>query len=219
MNIIISGYGKMGREVEKELKNHNLYIVSRETNSTFNDIKETIDVIIDFSHPNQIYQIEKYLLLHPNTSLIIGTTSYNEKQMNIVNSISKTHKVIMFSNFSKGCNIFFKLVEVLSLYLNDEQIYLLEKHHKEKKDSPSGTSKTIVSSLNKNVEVTSIRSGEIKGEHQLDIYFNNEMISLKHVTYSRKAFVERMDHILELLKSLDVGLYTKENLDIWKEMK
>ena len=59
MNIIISGYGKMGRKVEKELKDHNLYIVSRETNSTFNDVKETIDVIIDFSHPDQIYQIEK----------------------------------------------------------------------------------------------------------------------------------------------------------------
>ena len=219
MNIIISGYGKMGKELEKKLKNHNLYIVSRETNLTFNDIKDEIDVIIDFSYPDQIYEISKYLLINPYTNLIIGTTSYNEEQLELIKNIGKTHKVIMFSNFSKGCNILFKLVEVLSSYLSDEQIYLLEKHHKDKKDSPSGTSKTIIESLNKKLEVTSIRSGKIRGEHQLDIYFNNEMISLKHIAYSREAFVERMNHILELLETLDVGLYTKENLDIWKEMK
>lgn len=219
MNIVISGYGKMGKEVEKELKEHNLYIVSRETNLKFKDIEEDIDVIIDFSYPDQIYEIEQFLSLHNNTSLIIGTTSYSENHIEVIKQISKNHKVIMFSNFSKGCNIFFKLAEMLSSYLTEEQIYLIEKHHKYKVDSPSGTSKTIIDSLNKKVEVISIRSGEIKGEHQLDIYFNNEMISLKHIAYSRKAFVERMNHILALIRTLDVGLYTKENLDIWKEMK
>ncbi len=219
MKIIISGYGKMGKELEQELKQHKVYIVSKETNTRFEDIKEVIDVVIDFSYPNQIYEIEKYLSMSPNTNLIIGTTSYNHKQIETIKNISKEHKVIMFSNYSKGCNIFLKLIKLLSSYLNEEQIYLLEKHHKYKTDSPSGTSKTIIETLDKKVETISIRSGEIIGEHQVDVYFNNEMISLKHIAYSRKAFVEEINHILELIKELDVGLYTKENIDLWKEKK
>ena len=219
MNIIICGYGKMGHELEKELKNHNLFIVSKETNLTVNDIEDSIDVIIDFSYPDMISKIEDFLNKNKSTSLIIGTTSYNEEQLDIIKKISKTHKVIMFSNYSKGINILFKLLECLKKYTKDDMVYLIEKHHKNKKDIPSGTSVSIKEILNKDIPTFSIREGEILGEHQLDVYFNYETISIKHIAYSRKAFVEGVVHILKQLEMLDVGLYTKENLDIWKEKK
>ena len=74
MNIAISGYGKMGKSLENRLiKNHNLTIISPETNTSFKDIKVDIDVIIDFSNHEVIKDIEKYLL-NKKCSLIIGTT-------------------------------------------------------------------------------------------------------------------------------------------------
>ena len=63
MNIAISGYGKMGKSLENQLiTKHNLIIVSPETNTSFEDIKENIDVIIDFSSHEVIKDIEEYLL-------------------------------------------------------------------------------------------------------------------------------------------------------------
>ena len=58
MKILISGYGKMGKEIEKELKQHELFIVSKENGLTYKDIKEEIDVIIDFSSHEAIFDIK-----------------------------------------------------------------------------------------------------------------------------------------------------------------
>ena len=123
MKILISGYGKMGKEIEKELNRHELFIVSKENGLTYKDIKEEIDVIIDFSSHEAIYDIQEYLINMKNTSLIIGTTNYSDLENEVIKEISKNHTVIKLANFSKGVNLLYKLVEVISTYLKDENIY------------------------------------------------------------------------------------------------
>ena len=219
MKILISGYGKMGKEIEKELNDHQLFIVSKENGLTYKDIKEEIDIIVDFSSCEVIYDIQEYLRDKENTSLIIGTTNYSTLENEVIKEISKSHTVIKLANFSKGVNILYKLVEVISTYLKDENIYLIEKHHKYKKDFPSGTSKTIKEIINYPINILEIKSGEIIGTHELDIYFENERLSLDHEAFSRKAFVDGVIQAVNIIKTLPVGLYDRGNLNLWKEMK
>lgn len=219
MKILISGYGKMGKEIEKELKQYELFIVSKENGLTYKDIKEEIDVIIDFSSHEAIYDIKEYLIDKKNTSLIIGTTNYSDLESEVIKEISKNHTVVMFSNFSKGVNLLYKLVEVVSTYLKNENIYLIEKHHKYKKDFPSGTSKTIKEIIDYPINILEIKSGEIIGTHELDVYFENERLSLVHEAFSRKAFVEGVIQAVNIIKNLPIGLYNRENLNLWKETK
>ena len=220
MKIIISGYGKMGKELEKELsKDNNLFVVSPETKTRFEDIKEEIDCIIDFSSHLVLKDIYSYLL-HKKCALIIGTTGYNLEEENIINKISKDHVVIKFSNYSKGMNLYFDLVELISKYnLSSKEILIKETHHKEKKDIPSGTALTIKEILNKDVSIESFRKEDEIGEHQVSINLNNEEIFLIHKSYSRKIFVDGVKEIIKKIGYLKNGLYGRENLNIWKEKK
>ena len=98
-------------------------------------------------------------------------------------------------------------------------IYLIEKHHKHKKDFPSGTSKTIKEIINYPINILEIKSGEIIGTHELDIYFENERLSLFHEAFSRRAFVDGVIQAVNIIKTLPIGLYNRENLNLWKETK
>lgn len=220
MKIVISGYGRMGKELEKVLSNHQLYIISKETNLSFDEFTENVDIIIDFSFHDVIYSISNYLERHPFTKLIIGTTNYTQQEYSIIKNISKEHTVLMSSNYSKGMNIYFDLLELLSKYnLDNEELIINEKHHLGKLDSPSGTAKEMRKILNKNIKINSYREGDIIGEHMLEIYFKNEVLTLSHKANSRKAFVEYMNEIIDRVIDLNVGLYSLEDINIWSERK
>ena len=174
MKIIISGYGKMGKELEKILQDHELTIVSPETNISFTDINFPVDVIVDFSIAKVINEIYDYSRKYSDVKIIIGTTNYSNSELELIDELSKSHVVIKSSNYSKGMNILFSMIETLSRYdLNEEDIYLIEKHHKYKKDSPSGTSKTIKDLISKPIQIECIKNGDIIGEHKLDVYLEN----------------------------------------------
>ena len=130
MKIILSGYGKMNKALEKLLYSHQLFIVSPETGLDFKEINEEVDIIIDFSFHKVIHVISEYLENKKKIKLIIGTTGYTNDELEIIEKISKNHVVVMSSNFSKGINMFFSMVKKLAEYnLDDYNIYLLEKHH------------------------------------------------------------------------------------------
>lgn len=220
MNIILSGYGKINKEVNKKLKEHNVTIIDNDLDWIKLNDEKKYDLIIDFSIPRAINQIERFLFKHKETSLIIGTTGYNNQQEEIIETISKKHKVIKFDNFSRGMNAFFSLIKELKEYiLSSDELYLKEVHNKYKLDSPSGTSKYITTLLNREVPILSIRNGDAIGTHQLDIFLNNEKITLIHEVYSREVFVDGVINSINLIDNLEVGLYTKENINLWIEKK
>lgn len=220
MKIILSGYGKMNKALEKLLYSHQLFIVSPETGLDFKEINEEVDIIIDFSFHKVIHVISEYLENKKNIKLIIGTTGYTNDELEIIEKISKNHVVVMSSNFSKGINMFFSMVKKLAEYnLDGYNIYLLEKHHKYKVDSPSGTSKTIKELVDKPIKIECIKNGDIIGEHTLDIYLENERLSISHTAYSRNVFCQGVVDILDSLVNLKPGFYSLEDLNLWKEKK
>lgn len=150
MNIILFGYGKMGRMVEQYATARGHSILLKVDSSNMNNLApEHVkggDVVIDFSIPEAVLpHIE--ICFAANVPIVVGTTGWYA-QLDQVKSACQTgkHTLLYASNFSIGVNIFFHINKMLAKIMNNYPSYdvqLEEIHHTEKKDSPSGTAITL----------------------------------------------------------------------------
>ncbi len=196
MKITLIGYGKMGKEIEKVLadRGHELSgIVENEKH--LKDFTKTDNFCIDFTTPEAF--INNFEMISEKFSgAIVGTTGWNNISEKVTNTFKSKNKPFVYaSNFSVGVNIFFDLVEKSSELLSKLKSYdpyIVEMHHKEKKDSPSGTANTIKEIINKkyssDISIASVRSGNIKGIHEAGFESVTDKISLRHEAYSREGF-------------------------------
>ena len=243
MNISIVGYGRMGQMVEKAANQLNIPIVSKidpshpnATHKFFNkESMEQVDVCIAFSQPDAAYQniLDACKWKKP---LVIATTGWLDKLDQAREVITKNNNAVIYSsNFSLGVNLFFALLQKASKLMNSFPIYdafVHEFHHRHKKDSPSGTAKTIGNLLidsmdNKNTIVTeslsnrsisndelhisSTRGGEIPGTHS--VFFDSEFdtIELTHRARNRMGFAHGAIHAAEWIQDKK-GLFTEKDM-------
>jgi 4-hydroxy-tetrahydrodipicolinate reductase len=212
MKIIISGYGKMGREVEKAalVKGHEI-LDRLETPddwvSKTNKISQA-DVIIDFSTPASVLgNIRNCFDLH--LPIVVGTTGWHEK-IPIVKEWCRDENQAIFvgSNFSLGVNILYGLTRQLSEILNrfdNYEIRLEEIHHVHKLDSPSGTAINLANIILENIgrkqnwvnhkqekaeelEILSSREDEIAGIHTITCESDTDKLILRHEAKGRQGF-------------------------------
>ncbi len=212
MNILILGYGKMGKAIE-ELAVERGHIVKHKININntnalkFIDPKE-IDVAIEFSEPSAAYDNVKYCV-EKGIPVVSGTTGWLDKKTEI-DAICLKNKGAFFyaSNFSLGVNLFFHLNKMLARLMNrypEYKISLTEIHHTEKKDAPSGTAITLaegiieeipskkswVNELNEMEEllpIVSLRQEEVPGTHLVSYASEVDDIEIRHVAHSRAGF-------------------------------
>lgn len=197
MNVVISGYGKMGRMIEGILLNKQIsYITTEDVKSVASDIAK-VSVCIDFTTPLAIR--DNYIFLADNfNSVVIGTTGWDDIRNDVIEYFNQKNTTLIYaSNFSIGVNIFFRLAEITSAFttsLSDYDPYLIEWHHKQKLDSPSGTANTIADIVSKQTgkkfEISSVRAGNIPGIHELGFESEIDRITLRHEAFSRKGFAE-----------------------------
>ena len=196
MKITIIGYGKMGKEIEKVLlkRGHEIAgIIDNE--DQLKELKNSDNFCIDFTAPDALKNNYE-MIADKFNGAIVGTTGWNDISEKVINTFkSKSKPFVYASNFSVGVNVFFDLVErgsELLSKLKDYDPYILEMHHKEKKDSPSGTAVTTKEIINKfynnDISIASIRSGNIKGIHEAGFESQIDKISIKHEAYSREGF-------------------------------
>lgn len=215
IKIALIGYGKMGHLIDDIAKKHNIKIVSKIDPLIFkNDINEDTvadaDVCIDFSQPNSVIQNAKKLI-ELKKNVVIGTTGWFSHLDEIKDIVEKNQTGFIYSsNFSLGMNIFFKIVDYatkLTSKIEDYDIYGLEKHHRQKMDSPSGTAKMLTDIILKNFSVkdtpqfdkvnrkinknefhfASIRAGHIFGEHTIGLDSSADQIILSHQLKNRSG--------------------------------
>lgn len=154
MNIIISGYGRMGKEVEKIVLERNHKIVAiidnvNDFNRQINQIQQA-DVAIDFSFPDvaadNILRFFKY-----NIPVVIGTTGWFNRFEEIKNQCIEQKQTLFWStNMSLGVNLYFKLNHQLAEIMNRYNDYIPsveETHHIHKKDAPSGTAISLANDI------------------------------------------------------------------------
>lgn len=239
MKIALIGFGKMGREVEQLVKEkHQIVSISfkRITDGLdLNGIKKA-DVAIDFTAPDAVLS-NISAVSQIGTNLVIGTTGWYDHLAEVKKIAAKSKIGIIYgSNFSIGANIFFQVVRTASerfAGFPQYDVYGIETHHTGKKDSPSGTAKTlgeIILATSKTKKVFqnerlnrqirpeelhfgSIRGGTNPGRHEIVFDSSADEVRLIHQAKGRQGFAQGAIMAAEYIKGKK-GLYSFEDLFI-----
>ncbi len=241
--------GRMGKFVEKEIEAVGemeiLAGVGRDENARipspypiYNSIQEVVekcDVIIDFSHFSLAQEVLTYAQ-KTKTPLILCTTGLEAETLNQVEETSKSVAIVRSYNMSVGINLIDTVLKEISnkLYNLDFDIEVVEKHHKNKIDAPSGTAimfaNTMKEALYVNTELTydrtkrkekrkkeeigisSVRGGSIPGEHSILFAGSDEVIEIKHTALSPVIFVKGAVLAAKWILGKEKGLYTMKDV-------
>lgn len=204
---ICGSTGKLGKLIIDEIDNNPNYLLLEPITREIN-VNPNTNVIIDVSSKDGTKNLIDYLIkMKLNYPLIIGTTGLEDETKMKIEIYSKKAPVALISNFSDGIPKFKKIVDELDKLGINWKFNLIEKHHIHKKDSPSGTAKTLVDNIKHDCEIKSIREGEIVGYHELHIENESEEITIIHNAKSRNIFAKGcMKYIPWILKQKN-GIY------------
>ena len=246
MNILLNGAsGRMGKEIIDVVKRQNdMKIVcgfSKEEcidgefpiYNKIGDIKENIDVIVDFSVPEATFEVLKYAKKN-KIPTVIATTGFNEEQLKEIEEISKEIPIFKSSNMSLEINLMASLVQKVAEVLKESDIEIIEAHHNKKIDSPSGTAILLADAINKvfngekeynfdrmnkrekrdkkEIGFSAIRGGNIVGEHTVQFFGENETLEITHKSYSRQVFAEGALNAARFIITKADGLYDMKDL-------
>lgn len=208
MKIALLGYGKMGKIIEQVAVDRGHEIVCR-VNSNADDVDlGTPDVAIDFSTPSAAAS-NIYRCFEANTPVVVGTTGWYDQFPAIEAEALKNDKALFYAtNFSVGVNIFFELNKQLARVMNRFEEYdpsMVETHHCEKLDAPSGTAITLGEGIIDQLErkntwlndaafkedeltILSRREPDVPGTHEITYSSPIDEISIKHEAKNRMGF-------------------------------
>ena len=212
MKVGLIGYGKMGKEVESVLlsSGHEITAIYNSERLFLQDHSPNCDVFIEFSIPTAV---ESHIEHAKNLQkpIVIGTTGWYDKKSIIEELVGDSIGCIYSGNFSPGIQIVRKLAGDLSQKLSALGTYdisMVEKHHRHKKDSPSGTSLQLANTILENypqktsisteandavhneevLHISTLRCGDIIGEHEIIADSIIDTITLSHSAKSRVGF-------------------------------
>ncbi|MGA2161041.1 MAG: 4-hydroxy-tetrahydrodipicolinate reductase [Methanoregula sp.] len=189
------------------------------------------DVLIDFTVAQAAVENVKAAARN-HVALIVGTTGFTPEQREAMTAaIEGQVSAVISSNFSVGVNIFWQLVREAGKLLGDYDIEVIEAHHRNKKDAPSGTAKTILQILDEEVGsrkklygregmmvrgneigVHVIRGGDIVGDHTVMFSKNFETIELSHRAYDRSVFASGALRAARWVTSKKPGIYSMNDV-------
>jgi 4-hydroxy-tetrahydrodipicolinate reductase len=221
MNIILLGYGKMGKIIERVAMERGHHITARIDIDNAADFQSAkADVAIEFSHPDAAFENVKKAI-EKNIPVVCGTTGWLSLKGEIETLCQQRNGSFFYaSNYSLGVNIFFKLNEYLAKMMNNFPSYEIrmdEVHHTEKKDAPSGTAITLAEGVIKHVErkkiwankqtgkpedifIESFRIDQVPGTHVVKYESAIDDIEIKHIAHSREGFALGAVMVAEWLK-------------------
>lgn len=246
INVLVNGCnGKMGSEVVEAINNNKEFDVIcgvdiKDTGkyvfpvyNSIKDIKEVVDVIIDFSLPKATMNILEYAK-EKLIPIVIATTGLNKEENDYINECSKIIPIFKSVNMSYDISLMKKVVAEVAKALSDTDIEIIETHHNRKIDAPSGTALLLAESINKALDNTktynlerfnnkkkrekneigfsSIRGGNIVGEHTVSFFGENETFEITHKAYSRGIFAEGALKGAKFLVGKKEGLYTMDDI-------
>lgn len=230
MNILLVGYGKMGKAIERIALERGHFIVGRVDIQTNDTIAAGADVAIEFTQPGAaVDNITKCLSV--GIPVVSGTTGWLEK-IDDVRSACRKHDGAFFyaSNYSLGVNIFFKVNEYLAKLMAGQESYDVsvdETHHTQKKDAPSGTAITLAEGILKNLPhkklwvnrppeqkdhlvINSFRVDPAPGTHTVKYKSVVDDIEITHTAHSREGFALGAVLVAEWIRGRK-GMFTMDD--------
>lgn len=202
--------------------------------SSFADINVDADIIIDFSNVALLDSMLDYALSH-NIPLVIATTGYTEEQTGKIKKASEKIPVFFTFNMSVGVNLIAALAKKAASILGDGfDIEIIEQHHNQKIDAPSGTAIMLANAVNsvfndslnyeydrhsvrrkrpKNeIGIHSVRGGTIVGKHDVIFAGHDEVITISHEAQSKEVFAVGAVRAAKFLYGKKAGLYDMNSM-------
>ena len=188
------------------------------------------DVVIDFSVAKATDGVVAYCK-ETKTPVVLCTTGLSAEQIDRVHELSETTAVLRSANMSVGINLLFKVLKEVAPVLAEAgfDIEILEKHHNQKVDAPSGTALALADAINESLDnsyhykydrtaervkrekteigIQAMRGGTIVGEHDIMFAGQDEVITFTHTAYSKAIFGKGAVQAAKFLAGKDPGMY------------
>lgn len=201
---------------------------------SLNDVQEKADVIIDFSNPSLLDTLIAFAE-NRQTALVIGTTGYDDCQKRQIADASNVIPVFFTYNMSLGINLMANLAKKAAQILgNDFDIEIVEKHHNQKIDAPSGTALMLADAITESLDkpmkyeydrhskrekrtrneigMHAVRGGTIVGEHEIIFAGRDEIITLSHSARSKEVFAVGAVNAAVFMAGKTPGMYDMAQL-------
>jgi 4-hydroxy-tetrahydrodipicolinate reductase len=226
MHIVVLGCGKTGSlvaEVVRE-RHHHVEVLNSSSNrdglGLSADKLKDVGVVIDFTTPQAVIG-NVTACARARKNIVVGTTGWYNELSEVKRMIDESGSGLVYgANFSIGVNLFFDIARASAAALqHDYHGQIFERHHKQKKDAPSGTAATIQrivhSASGKELEITSFREGDVVGMHEIILESPSDRIYLCHDSKSRRGFAEGAVRAAEWVVG-QKGVFNFK--DIWREL-
>jgi 4-hydroxy-tetrahydrodipicolinate reductase len=245
IRILLNGCnGKMGKVISEMTKESTTVLIAAGVDknssnlgypcySSIEECKSHIDVILDFSRPDALDSLCQYSK-ERNIPIVFCTTGYSKEQICKIHSLSEEIPVFHSANMSIGVNIVNNILKSISNMLyKDFDIEVIEKHHNQKVDAPSGTALLLANTIKDSIEeetilvngrhgiskrqpneigIHAIRGGNIIGDHEIIFAGKGECIEIKHTAISREVFAVGALKACEYIYGKQKGLYSMDNV-------
>ena len=228
------GNGKMGRMIDSLCERDDRFVTAGFVGpgdcDTLAQIGE-IDAAIDFSYPGNL-QMVLDTALESRLPLVIGTTGLTDAQGEAIRAAAKEIPIVWANNFSTGVTVLCRLARMASQALGEDfDIEIVETHHNQKADAPSGTAKALLASVDpeggyavvngregrpgargREIGMHAVRGGTVAGEHSVHFFGQMEEIELRHRADSREIFARGALRAAEFAVHAQPGLYNMEDV-------
>lgn len=246
LKIILSGCnGKMGRVITDIVTKRNDAVIVAGVDlditqngpfpvfHTFKEINCEADVIVDFSHPSVLEGMLSFAR-ERGLGTVVATTGFNEEQIAVIKSAAAEIPVFFSFNMSLGINLLAELCRKAATVLGGFDIEIIEKHHNQKIDAPSGTAILLANEINDELSgklhyeydrqskrqkrtdteigIHAVRGGTIVGEHEVIFAGRDEIITLSHSARSKEVFAVGAVNAALFLKDKAPALYSMKEL-------
>ena len=234
--------GKMGRMITELVKNDDSAVIAAGVDTytgvpndypVFESVGQCdvdVDVVIDFSNAGAVDGLLDYCV-EKNLPVVLCTTGLSDEQLEKVQKAAEKVPVLKSANMSLGVNLLLKLLKDAAKVLGNAgyDIELVERHHNQKVDAPSGTALALADSINealggayhyvydrsrvrqkrdsREIGISAVRGGTIVGEHEVIFAGTDEVIEFKHTAYSRNVFAKGAVEAAKFLKGKTPGMY------------
>ena len=235
---VVGASGRMGQVIIESINQSDKATlgVSLDKGDDLNSVIDQFDVVIDFTRPEATL---KYLEIckQANKAMVIGTTGFDEIGLEAINGAAQKIPVVFAPNMSIGVNLSLKLLAMAAKVIGEESdIEIVEAHHRHKVDAPSGTAlkmgEVVANALGRDLSkcaiygregieqprdrqtigFSTIRGGDVVGEHTVSFFMEGERVEITHKASSRLTFANGAVRASVWLKSKPAGLYSMQDI-------
>jgi len=199
------------------------------------ELTAACDVLVDFSTPAGTMQYLDHCS-RTGTPMIVGPTGYDDAELDRIAQAATRTAILQASNFSLGINLLVRLVATVAKQLGDVDIEIIEHHHRNKVDAPSGTAITLADAIvnatdrsadrrvihgrdghtgprpDGEIAIHAVRMGALAGQHEVHFATDDETVTLRHTAHSRTALSRGALHAAAWIHNKPPGRYTMRDV-------